>query len=289
MGASFEHIELKENESFFIGVFQDNLEKSTWHYHTKYELSFITEGTGKRIVGNSIEEFGPGDLIFIGMRLPHVWIPEENKYGSKYSRSLESVYLQFGEELFPDVLLNMPELHTIRKALDLARRGIQISGETLNKASELMLELPYLDGFRRIMCFYKILDEIGKSETNILLASEDYIVRKFESSNERIVKIHEYLMSHLQQKIKLSQLAEIVHMTPESLCRFFKSHMGITIIDYLNKIKVEYASSLLSNKELSISDVGFDCGFNNLSHFNKQFKRFMKITPSNYRMQLGYS
>ncbi len=287
MSASYEHIELGKDESFFIGVFQDNLEKSTWHYHSEYELSFITEGAGKRIVGDSMEEFGAGDLIFIGIRLPHVWIPEENKYGSKFSRSLESVYLQFGQEVFPEAQLQMPEMRNIRKALDLSQRGIKLNGDTLNNASRLMLELPYLSSFQRIIHFYRILDEIGKSETNSLLASKEYIIRKFKSNNERIFSIHEYLMSHLQERVNLTDIAEIVHMTPESLCRFFKTHMGQTIFEYLNRLKVEYACRLIANKELNIAEVGFDCGFNNISHFNKQFRRVMKQSPSEYRKRLG--
>lgn len=285
MTASYEQIGLNSNESFYIGVFQDNIEKATWHYHHQLELTFVTEGIGKRIVGDSIEDFYPGDLIFIGVKIPHVWIAEKNKFGSETARSLESVYLQFGQDILPKEILKLPELMYVKKALELSERGVRITGNTLNEVSRLMLELPYLDNFTRMIYFYQIMDAIGKSTSNILLASSEYVARKFTSPSKRITKVHEYLMSNFHEDVNLEEIAQLVHMAPGSICRFFKTEMGMTIFDYLNKIKVDYACSLLLNKELSIADIAYDCGFNNLSHFNKQFKKNMNITPSHYRKQ----
>ncbi len=285
MSASYEQISLNSNESFYIGVFQDNIEKGTWHYHHKLELTFVTEGKGKRIVGDSIEDFYPGDLIFIGAKIPHVWIAEKNEFGSETARSLESVYLQFGQNIIPDNILKLPEFADVKKAIKLSQRGVHITGNTLNEVSSLMLELPYKDNFARIIYFYRIMDAIGKSSSNILLASEEYAARRFSSSNERITKIHEYLMSNAHEEVNLEKIAQLVHMAPGSLCRFFKSEMDMTIFDYLNKIKIDYACSLLLDRELGIADIAYDCGFNNLSHFNKQFKKNLNITPSQYRKQ----
>lgn len=283
MSASYEQISLNSNESFYIGVFQDNIEKGTWHYHHKLELTFVTEGKGKRIVGDSIEDFYPGDLIFIGAKIPHVWIAEKNEFGTETARSLESVYLQFGQNIIPDDILKLPEFADVKKAIKLSQRGVHITADTLNEVSRLMLELPYKDNFSRIIYFYQIMNAIGKSSSNILLASEEYAARRFNSTNERITKVHEYLMSNSHEEVDLEKIAQLVHMAPGSLCRFFKSETGITIFNYLNKIKVDYSCSLLLNRELSIADIAYDCGFNNLSHFNKQFKKNMNITPSQYR------
>jgi AraC-like DNA-binding protein len=285
MSASYEQIKLNKNESFYIGVFQDNLETSTWHYHHKLELTFVTEGSGKRIVGDSIEEFNPGDMVFIGVKIPHVWIADKNKFATASSRSFESVYLQFGQEIMPKEILKLPELVNVKKALKLSERGVRIVGDTLNEVSRLMLELPYVDNFERMINFYKIMNAIGQSDSHILLASEKYVVNRFRSNNERVNKIHEFLMSHHQEEINLEQISELVHLAPGSLCRFFKAQMGITIFDYLNKIKIDYASSLLLNNDMTIVDVAFDSGFHNISHFNKQFKKLLGRTPSEYRKQ----
>ena len=160
----------KEGESFYIGIFQDNLEKSSWHYHNNFEISFITEGTGKRIVGDSIEEFQPGDLAFIGPNLPHVWIADKETR-TPSNRTLEMVFLQFTSEVLCPQLLKLPEFKYIAKALSFSERGIQIVEQTLNEVSALMLQLPYLKSFERMLHFFKMMDIIGRSESNIQLAS----------------------------------------------------------------------------------------------------------------------
>lgn len=284
MPASFEQIELEKYSSFSIGIFQDNIKKSTWHYHNNYEISFITEGSGKRIVADSIEEFHPGDLIFIGGKLPHVWIADKESI-SPTGRTLESVYLQFTSEALPPQLLALPEFSNVKEALKLSERGMKIEGGTLNEVSKIMLQLPYMKNFERMINFFNLMDIIGKSDSIKLLTSEEYIKKRFTTSNKRINTIHEYLMNHYKEEIDLDKLSGLVNLAKGSLCRFFKGNMGITIFEYLNKIKIEYACKLLMNQDLSILEVSLDSGFNNLSHFNKQFKRLTDRTPTDYRKQ----
>ncbi|MEN8251494.1 MAG: AraC family transcriptional regulator [Bacteroidota bacterium] len=283
MAIFLDQFDLRPEESFYIGVLQDNLEKYELHYHQEYEISFITEGTGKRIVGDSIEEFHPGDLIFIGSKLPHVWIPEKYRVEFASGRNFESVYLLFNKQILDQALMELPEFSNVQNALLLSERGIKITGDTLIEVSELMLQLPFMDTFTRLITFYKIMNIIGESSSLSILASEEYMKAKFKPNNDRINTIHEYLMANFMKKINLEEISELVYLAPTSLCRFFKQHTNISLFEYLNKIKVDYASQLLMNKNLSVLEVSLDCGFNNLSHFNKQFKKFKGITPSQYR------
>jgi AraC-like DNA-binding protein len=276
-------IRLNPDESFFIGIFQDHIDQSTWHYHQAYELSFITEGSGKRIVGDSVEEFHPGDLIFIGPRIPHVWFSTEPYPKPHSGRTLESVYLLFDNDILPKELTSLPEFIHVNRAIKLSERGIRITGDTLNEVSRLMLQLPYMSGIRRLMYFYEIMDIIGNSASFKYLASAAYVRSKFDTTNTRINRIHEYLMKNYQEEINLDKIAELVHMAPASACRFFKSSTGMTIFEYLNKIKIDYSCRLLLNTDLNIVDISYDCGFNNLSHFNKQFRKFIGKTPTQYR------
>ncbi|MCX6309203.1 MAG: AraC family transcriptional regulator [Bacteroidia bacterium] len=284
MSALFEKIVLQENATFSIGIFQDNLDKSTWHYHDNYEISFITEGTGKRIVADSIEDFQPGDLVFIGRNLPHAWIVDK-EHLTPNKRTLEMVFLQFPPEALSPELLSLPEFKNMAKALTLSERGIRITGQTLNKVSEMMLQLPYLNNFDRFLQFFKLMDSIGQSTDIIPLASKEYIHKRFKSTNKRIQTIHEYLMKNYRESIDLKQIAALVSMAEGSLCRFFKLHVGVTIFEYLNQLKIEFACKLLMDENLSILDVAIDSGFNNLSHFNKQFKGITGRTPKDYRLK----
>jgi AraC-like DNA-binding protein len=286
MTAFLEKSIVTADESFFIGIFQDNLEKSNWHYHNNYELSFITEGSGKRIVADSIVEFQPGDLVFIGRNLPHVWISDKDTR-SPTSRTLEMVFLQFTSEVVSPQLLSLPEFSNVIKALEMSERGIQIVGQTLNDVSEIMLQLPYLKSFERMLHFFRMMDIIGRSETNIQLASKEYLKKRFTSGNKRIESIHQYLMNHYREEINLKRLADLVSMAEGSLCRFFRMNMGITVFEYLNKIKVEFACKFLMDNDLTISEVCYNSGFSNFSHFNKQFKKSTGVTPSEYRKQFN--
>ncbi len=282
MSAQFEKIFVKENESFFIGIFQDNLDKITWHYHNNYEISFITEGTGKRIVADSIVEFQPGDLVFIGRNLPHVWIADKESWAPS-NRFLEMVVLQFTSDVLCPQLLSLPELKNVVKALAFSERGIQIVGQTLNEVSDIMLQLPYTNSFERMLLFFKMMDMIGRSNTNIPLASRDYLRGRFATGNKRIESIHEYLMRNYREQVSLEKLAALVNLAKGSLCRVFKSNMGMTIFEYLNRIRIEFACKLLMDEDLSMTEVCFDSGYSNLSHFNKQFKKNTGVPPSEYR------
>ncbi len=282
MTASLEKFSVKEDESIRIGIFQDNMEKSSWHYHNNFEITFITEGFGKRIVADSIVEFQPGDLVFIGSNLPHVWIADKETRMLS-ARSLEMVFLQFTSDVVSPQLLILPEFKYISKAIALSERGIQIVGQTLNDVSEIMLQLPYLKSFDRMLHFFKLMDIIGRSETNIQLASKEYLNMRFTTGNKRIAAIHEYLMNNYRENVNLQRIAELVNMAEGSLCRFFKMNMGMTVFEYLNQLKVELACKLLMDRDLSIMEVCLDSGFNNLSHFNKQFRKVNSMPPSEYR------
>ncbi|MFC2112849.1 AraC family transcriptional regulator [Bacteroidota bacterium] len=283
MNELLETMDLSPNESFYVSIFQDHIYKSAWRYHLEYELTLITEGSGKRIVGDSIADFYPGDLIFIGPRIPHVLLPEKPVMEQISGRRIVAVYILFSHDILPQRLLSLPEFDHINTALKLSERGIKISGNSLNEVSRIMLELPYLDSIRRLTHFYEIMDYIGKCDSYSYLVSEDYIKNKFETTNDRISEIHKFLMNNYHNKIHLEEIAEIAHMAPASVCRFFKSFTGLTIFEYLNKIKIEYSCQLLLSTNQKIIDISYDCGFNNLSHFNKQFKKFNGLTPTEFR------
>ncbi|GHV02903.1 AraC family transcriptional regulator [Bacteroidia bacterium] len=283
MPAVFEQpTEPRQGESFFIGIFQDILEQSHWHYHNNYEISFITEGTGRRIVADSIEDFQPGDLVFIGSNLPHVWIADRERPDMS-TRTLETVFLQFTADILSPMQLALPEFHNVARALQLAESGMRIEGQTVNDVSRWMLQMPYMNGFERMVHFYMVMDAIGRCEDFKPLASREYMSLRFMPGNKRIATIHRYLMNNYREQIDLGRLAAEVNMAEGSLCRFFKASTGMTIFEFLNRIKTDFACRLLMDPELSIMEVCLDSGYNNLSHFNKQFRRIRGQTPSEFR------
>lgn len=275
-----------EPSSLKVGVFQDNLEKINWHYHDYYEISFITEGTGKRFVADTMDTFFPGDLVFVGPNIPHAWVVDKEQVSTN-TRKLEMVYLQFPTEIVNSDFFKRPEFLNINRAISLSEKGIRITDNTLNKVSEIMLQLPYNNDFERFLLFLKIMNTIGSSTEFVPLCSDEYCVNRLNVKNKRIETIHEYLMKNHREQIQLKQIANLVYMTEGALCRYFKSQMGLTIFEYLNQIKIDFACKLLMNRQLNIVDIALDSGFNNLSYFNKQFKTLTKMTPLEYRKNLG--
>jgi len=275
----------KAEESLRVGIYQDALSKSIWHFHDNYEISYITKGAGKRIVADSIVGFYPGDMVFIGRKLPHVWIADKD-YSLGSGERLEMVYLQFTDDVLFPQMLSLTEFRHVKKALEMSERGIQIVGQTLNEVSEIMLQLPYLEKFDRMLHFFGLLNAIGKSNTNIPLASEEYINRRFLPANRRISAIHDYFLKNYHREISLGELAAELNMVAGSLCRFFKSKTGCTPFGYLNRIKTDFACKFLLDEDMSITEVALESGFNNLSHFNKQFRKNTGMTPTEYKRQL---
>lgn len=274
-----------QQPSINVGVFQDNLESINWHYHNYFEISFITEGTGKRFVADSMDEFQPGDLVLVGPNIPHTWVVDKEQYTTG-KRKLEMVYVQFSEASLGKEMLSLSEFSNAEKALQIATRGVRIVGNSLNEVSNLMLQMPYANHFERYILFLEILNMIGKSEEVVLLASKDYINTRLQTDNQRIQTIYKFLMEHYREEIDLERIASLVNLAPGSLCRFFKKQIGKTIFEYLNFIKVDFACKLLMNNELSVADVAYDSGFNNLSHFNKQFRQITRVSPLKYRQRM---
>lgn len=280
-----EKIANPQQPSINVGIFQDNLESLKWHYHDYYEISFIIEGTGKRFVADSMDDFYPGDLVFVAPNIPHTWVVDKEQVTTN-ARKLEMVYLQFTDATLGKEMLALSEFSYAALALSLSERGVRIVGDTLNEASNILLQMPYANSFNRYILFLELLDMIGKSKDLISIASIEYNNKRYNIENKRILTIHEYFMKHFRDDIDLAQIASLVNMAEGSLCRFFKMQVGLTIFEYLNKIKVEFACKLLMNKEISITEVAFDSGFNNLSHFNKQFKLITGVTPMKFRQRL---
>jgi AraC-like DNA-binding protein len=146
-----------------------------------------------------------------------------------------------------------------------------------------MLQLPYLSNIKRLMLFYEIMDMIGRSDSFSFLASADYVKTRYHPANSRVKRIHEFMMNNYREEVTLKQISDLVHMAPASASRFFKSATGLSVFEYLNKIKIDLSRQLLLNTDMSVVDISYDSGFNNLSHFNKQFKKFNQVTPRQFR------
>ncbi len=279
---SLEKVEKSKHVSFHTGVYRQPYFSGAWHYHPEFELLLIIKGSGKRLVADHSENFGVNDVVLLGGYLPHAWIPDR-KYLQNDSKSYcESVYIQFKKDIFGAHFVDIPELKGIRKVLSTSERGIKVVGKHKKTIIELLKEIPKSSPLDQLLKLIKILDLINQSGYEIL-ASEGYFKTSFYFKSNRILKVHEFIMENYKQKVSVEECAAMTNMTVSSFCRYFKNETKYTFTNYLNKVRVDFSKKLLANTDLQIKEIAFECGYNTVSYFNRQFKKLEGVSPFSYR------
>lgn len=255
--------------------------QSPWHFHSDYELVLITKGYGKRFVGDHVESFSEGDLVWIGSNLPHVWINDQAFYSGNKELISESIVIQIDKEYFEKALSCLPEMKQLEKFLNTSRFGLKIkTRKDLICDIQRLLNHKGVSGFAYLLL---LLDKISHSKTNQKLASQGFIEDFTPPANQRLGRVFEYLMKNYHHQITIDEVAKIAQMNPTSFCRFFKLSTGKTFFNYVNELRVGYASKLLIDGGFSISQICFESGFQSISNFNKQFKNVTEFSPSEFR------
>lgn len=251
------------------------------HTHEVYELNFVQNAKGaQRIVGDSMETIGDLDLVLItSSDLEHAWFTHECK-----SEQIREVTIQFSKDLLSDTILKKKSFNSISRLLLDAQNGIVFDNETIAGIKPKIEELAkHNSGFYAIVQLLTILYELSISPDMRVLASTSIVGHQTDFDSRRINNLYSFLSKNYMRTIKLEEAAEIVNMSPVAFCKFMKKHTGKTFIDSLNEIRLGHAVRLLINTTETISEICFNCGFNNLSHFNRLFLREKKCTPKELR------
>lgn len=257
------------------------------HCHEEYELISITSGQGQEFIGDSVKKYITGDLILIGSNVPHLHLCDSIIDKSIKQKSICDI-LHFPRNVFPDNLADIQEYSFINSILEHSLNGVKFnSSKIVSDALKMMKTINNKRGIERIMTLFKILDLLGKSKELTLISSvTHYTETILHNSNEPVDKIFTYLISNFKKVITLNDIANHVKLNPASLCRSFKQGTGKTLFNCLNEIRVEHACKLLLHSHLTISQIAYEVGFNNMSHFNKRFKGITKQTPTEYKKYL---
>ena len=250
-----------------------------WHYHKELEILYINKGSGKRYIGSHISYFNKGELILIGGMLPHYSFVDPVIQGQKKI----SVQMREG---FPGVtLLMMPEMLSVRLLLERARLGVSFFGKTKTKVGKILTEMESLSPIDRVIQTFNILKELAQTEEYKVLNSEAYQIEIAPQDNERMRNIFNFVREQFKRQISLDEISEKSNMTPPSFARYFKKNTGKTFTQFVNEYRLVHASKLLAEKPTSITDICFESGFNNFSHFNKLFKEYTGKSPTEYRKE----
>jgi AraC-like DNA-binding protein len=282
MKAKIERIEPAAGSSFLVRAFADPnyCNRPRWHCHPEYEIVYISNGRGKRHIGDHISYYEDGDLIFLGPDLPHFGFTEE-----LYEQHVEIV-LQMKEDFLGESFLDKPEMLDIRQMFQRSRQGISFYGDTKREVGELLKQMPERAPFERLLMLLSVLQKMALSNEYRLLGANGFGIEVNAQDQDRMRAVYFYVEENFKDAISLAEVARRVNMTIPAFCRYFKRLTNKTFIQFVNEYRVAHASRMLSDESLSISVIGFESGFNNISHFNKQFREIMKISPRDYRKKL---
>jgi AraC-like DNA-binding protein/quercetin dioxygenase-like cupin family protein len=254
-----------------------------WHYHPEAELMLVLEGHGVRYVGDSIREFGPGDLCLVAGGTPHCWSSE-----AEPGRMVRALVVQFPHDVFGADFLSLEATRAISSLLERAKLGIRLDGATRNKVERELLRLAdaELTDLEKLVQLLGILTTIAMSSDVQCLSLASVAPPVSPRDLTRTDKLLQYIHGHVSQRLSQSDTAKLVGMSPGAFSRFFSRQFGKPFVSYMAELRVGHACRLLADSDLNVSEVAFRVGFNNLANFNRHFLRLKGMTPTAYRRKL---
>lgn len=250
------------------------------HCHGEYELNFIAHGKGlRRIVGDSVETTGEYDLVLIATPdLEHVW-----EQGDCASEDIREITIQFSPHFF-DSLIDTNQFARVKAMLEKARNGLCFPVTAIMKVYSLIDTLPEAKGFNAVTQFLTMLYELSFfTDSARALSTSSFAKVNLQANSRRVQKVQQYINEHYQEEIHLGKLSDLVGMTPTAFSRFFRQRTGRRLSDYVIDIRLGHASRMLIDTTMSVAEICYDCGFNNLSNFNRIFKRKKNCSTTEFR------
>ncbi|UCS95235.1 AraC family transcriptional regulator [Echinicola marina] len=267
------------SKSFVSTSFSTPLFETPWHRHIENEILYIKEGYGTAIIGDFVGEFTAGDLFYIGSNVPHWFRKDEEKVFCTV------VVIQFDKGIFGNTFLNLPELSKINQLIHLNQAlSIDYSGQT--DLIHSIQKLENTSGYEHLGTLMNLLNTFSVKTHNTVLTNEH--INSFDAKGI-IDEILEYTFEHFHENIKLEDVASIAKMSVSNFRRFFKLNTKKSYSGFLKEIRIAHACKLLKDKNLFVSQIFHECGYRNITNFNRQFKAVKGLTPSVYRAQIWQS
>lgn len=278
---SLEQINPAFGSSFLVRQYNQSCENTlaNWHFHPEVELIYVKGGTGKRHIGRHMSYFNDGDLVLMGANLPHYGFTD------RLTGNSSETVVQFRQDFLGDTFFEIPEMNGIKKLLELSKKGLAFHGGTKEEVGKKIEDLAHKDQFGRLMGLINILQGLYLSKEYTVLNADGVAMAVDAKDNDRMNEVYGYVRKHYKEHISLDEIAEEVNMTVPAFCRYFKKISRKTFTKFVNEYRVVHASKLLAETSLQITEVSFESGFNNFSHFNKSFKEFTGKSPSAYRKE----
>ena len=282
MKAKLEQLtEKNQHQSFLCYEVNIPVFEFHWHYHPEYELIYIVSGRGKRLVGDSYENFQEGDMVLLGSNLSHTWVSELCEQDKCIA-----IVIQFTQN-FIEPLLHYPEFSGFENILYKSNRGLKIIDKHPAELTVLLQQLcnkSGLDAFIDLLQIFKrILYTKAEPISSIVIKPLKIVV-----DSNRINEVFIYIQNYFKQKIPLQKAASLIHLSESAFCKYFKRVSGKTFSDYVNDVRLSYACQLLIETDKPIARIAYESGFGSISYFNRVFRKKKSITPNTLRKKIGF-
>ncbi len=280
MNPDLELVQVRDDQSFKAWSHGYPYRTVRWHFHPEYELHLVTATKGTRYVGDHIGPFAPGDLVFVGPNLPHNWISEVAAEDGVPERC---IVLQFTDALITNCLATFPELRSLQSLLDGAFRGIRFDAALAGRVGPLMRELLEATDVRRVALFVEILDLMGHARGRTPLASIGFRPNPSVYLSGAMNLVLQHIDRNLTGDLNETEVAKLANQSVSTFSRSFRRHTGLTFVHYVNSLRIELACQHLGQGELTVAEICYEVGFNNVSNFNRQFLAVKGMPPSKFR------
>jgi AraC-like DNA-binding protein len=279
--ASCEVLNPTSGQSFLLRKFNKSAFDAPYHFHTEYELTAILKGSGKRFIGNHMADYEEGDLILLGPKLPHCWKLNPDKHAKQGG---SAIVVQFTNDFMGEDFFNRTEFSNIKNLLQNSSCGISFNQSTQQLIQQQLLKLAdEPSNFKTFIGLMDILQSLAMATDYSLLDKQNTIAERSATEQERINAVYAYLVENFREQVSLDKAAEIVHMTPNAFCKYFKKLTRKTFMETVIHYRLSYATQQLIQTDKSISEISFDSGFGDVSHFYKTFRSKMNLSPLHYR------
>ena len=252
------------------------------HFHPEIQLTLIQEGEGTLIVGDKIDRFGRYDVLMLGSNLPHVFRSDPEYFKPDSTRRSACVSVLFRAEKLEATVLQLPEALHLKQLLLESQHGIRLRCREGHPLIEMLEKLPSQRPFEQFTSFLSIMDYLLLAPTREVLSIAAYNQPQRPEDHRRLERVFSYILENYHTEISLDDIANVANLTPGAFCRFFRQHTRKTFSNLLNEVRIEHACRHLRESNQTISQIAFNCGYSNLSNFNRQFKAIIGITPGEY-------
>lgn len=270
------------DESFRLIEIGGGYSGCNWHFHPEFQLGYVVSGSGQRVIGDSVHAIEPGEIILLGPNLPHVWHYESGPNVCK----VEAIAIHFRDNFLGADFFNAPEASDIRLLFSRASQGLQVVGDTRLTVIQMIEELRSQAGFKRLLSLLGILDAIARSRSALTLCSPLFQPLSGNLDLERLRRVIDFIQVNFAEPLDRDSVADIAHMSPSGFSRFFKARTGLAFNEYVADVRVGHACRSLMDPKRTITEIAINCGFTDLSTFNRTFHKLRGLTPSEFRSKM---